>query len=145
LREIILHVCVEKRAWMTRFSISWQLALVFETSSATLQLIGNHLLPNPLDDARVVIAIAEVVVEGREAMSLACGLHLLQLLLIKFWIVDVSPIETRGIHRKARRDRAVGANDYIVLSCPAIPIGKVHSAFILHNARHRSNLLRDVS
>jgi hypothetical protein len=62
---------------------------------------ADRVGPQPLDNSRVVVALRQVVVEGREAVAVARVLHLLKLLLVELRRVDVAPIAGRGIHGKA--------------------------------------------
>ena len=57
-------------------------------------------------------------------MSLAGLLHISQLFVIELRMIDVSPVIWRSIHREIGRNSAIGPDDYVILSCPAIPLGK---------------------
>src|ERR1700760_3713780 len=80
---------------------------VFEAAGTALETVFR-LLPDPPDDALIVVAIAEVVVEGGEAVLLACLLHVLELVDVEVPAVDVAPVIARGVHGEAGRDGAVG-------------------------------------
>jgi len=51
------------------------LRLILEAASASLELVPR-LLPEPFDHTRVVVAVAEVVVQRRKAMLLAGLFHM---------------------------------------------------------------------
>jgi hypothetical protein len=42
----------------------FSLQLVFETFGSAFHAIGDDLSPNPLYDARVVVAVAQIVIQG---------------------------------------------------------------------------------
>ena len=68
-------------------------------------------------------------------MTLAGCLHRRELRLIELRVIDISPIECRPVHRETGRHCAVGANDYVVLACTAVPFGKVQLAIrVLDNS-----------
>lgn len=48
---------------------------IIKTAGSTFQSILNQLRPDELYDARIVIAIREIVVQSRETMALASSLH----------------------------------------------------------------------
>ena len=54
-------------------------------------------------------------------MLRALHLHLIQLLHVKLVIANRAPVVRRRIHREARRQRAIGANDQRVLSGATLP------------------------
>src|SRR5579863_1778684 len=122
-----------KRA-MLRVAV-WRL-LVLETFRSSLQSVGHDLFPYPSDHARIVVAVAQIVVERGEAVSLTGVFHLLELPLVELRVVDISPIEGRWVHREARSNRAVSADNHVVLPGAAIPIGELELATrVLHDAR----------
>ena len=43
-------------------------------------------------------------------------------------LVNVSPIESRGIHRKTWSNRAVSSDDHVVLAGTAVPVGEMQLA-----------------
>src|SRR5580692_12380109 len=113
----------------------WRL-LVLETFRSSLQSVGHDLFPYPSDHARIVVAVAQIVVERGEAVTLAGVFHLFELLLVELRVVDISPIEGRWVHGEAGCDRTVSADDYVVLPSAAIPIGELELASgVLHDAR----------
>src|ERR1700758_3434816 len=73
--------------------------LVLETSRSSLHTVADHLPPHPFDNAGIVIAVPEIVIESGEAVPFTSVFHLFELLLIELRVVDVSPIESRRIHR----------------------------------------------
>ncbi len=110
--------------------------LVLKAAGAASEA-SDSVGPQPLKHSRVVVAVRQVVVEGREAVALAGVLHLLELLCIEFWHVDVAPIVRRGIHGETRSHRAVCADDGVVLAGAAVPFGEMELAVrIRRNARH---------
>jgi hypothetical protein len=115
---------------------------LIKAASTTSQSIPNKLRPNEFDDARVVIAIRKVVIQGRETMPLARLFHLSQLAVVKLGIIDVAPVEWRSIHRETWRHSAIGPDDHIILARAAIPLGEMQILRgVLHDARHVRNLL----
>src|SRR5689334_19034594 len=111
-------------------------SLVFEAPCSTFHLVLYQVRPHELDDAGIVVAVRKIMVQGREAMLLTGLLHTPQLAIFKFVMIDVSPIVGGSIHGKTRSDSSVGANDDVVLPCPAVPLGEVKFAiFVLHNTR----------
>src|SRR6266478_7648161 len=108
---------------------------VLEAPRPAFHPVGDGLGPHPLDHAGVVIAVSEVVVQGGEAVTLTSVLHLLQLSLLELRMVDVAPVKGRRVHRETGRNRAVGADDHVVLPGPAIPVGEMQlPAGVLRNA-----------
>src|SRR5579864_7447418 len=78
------------------------------------------------------------MVQSRETMTLAGGLHSRQLGLIEFRFVDVSPVEGGPVHREAWSDGAVRADDDVVLPGATVPLAKVQLAVgFLDNSWHR--------
>ena len=65
---------------------------IFETLRSTLHAIRHQILPDELDHARIVVAIREIVIQGREAMPLAGFLHVLQLPIFELVMIDISPV-----------------------------------------------------
>ena len=66
---------------------------VIEASRSTLHLVLDEVGPHKPNDARIVIAVSQVVVQRREAVPLACRLHRGKLFRFKLVCVDVSPIK----------------------------------------------------
>ena len=81
-----------------------------ETSARAFESVPG-LLGRPGQHAHRVVAIAENVVTRRKAMLRAIYLHLVELLHIKFVSSHHTPVMGRGIHREARSQRTVSAND----------------------------------
>ena len=102
--------------------------LVLEAPRSSLHTVAPDLLPHPFDDAGIVVAVPEVVIESRKAVAFTGVFHLFELLLIELRIVDVAPVESRGIHREARSHSAVGSDDHVVLAGSAVPVGEVQLA-----------------
>ena|SRR5208282_4996504 len=93
---------------MAVISVSW-FALghsLVEAASAALQPILYELRPDEFDDARVVVAICKVVIQGGETMPLARLFHVSQLGIAKLRMIDVSPVEGRSMHRETGRHSA---------------------------------------
>src|SRR5580700_7306466 len=110
--------------------------LILEAARPALESVPG-LLPKPLDDPRIVIAVAQIVIESREAMLLTCLLHLAQLAAIELVSLNVAPVISRGIHRKTGSHGPIGPYNHIVLTGAAVPVRKAHGAsFIPHNPRH---------
>src|SRR6516225_7227373 len=109
---------------------------LFETASDTLETVAC-LLKEPLHHAGHVIAVSDVVAEGREAMGLTSLLHCGKLLEIEFVVFDRAPIVVGVVHREARRKSAVGADDEPVLAGAASPMfsDTAHEAFHVLQAR----------
>ena len=80
------------------------------------------LLQQPLHHSSHVVAVRHVVAERREAVWFAALFHFGQLFQVKFLVFNCAPIEFRVVHRKARRERAVGADDQPVLAGAAAPV-----------------------
>ena len=76
----------------------------------SLHTVAYRLLAYPFDNAGIVIAVPEMVIESGEAVPFTGVFHLFQLLLIELRVVDVSPIESRGIHRETRSHGTVGSD-----------------------------------
>src|ERR1700726_2852924 len=80
------------------------------------------------------------MVQSRETVLLAGGLHCGQLGLIEFWLIDVSPVEGCPIHGEAGSNGAVGADDDVVLTGATVPFRKMQFAvWLLDNPRHRGD------
>ena len=94
--------------------------ILIEASANTLETAGS-LLQHPTDNPRVVVAVAQVVVQRGEAMRLTGLLHFVELRDIEVVIAHGAPIVSRRIHRKAGRERAIHPDDQRVLARPAIP------------------------
>src|SRR5579883_3101822 len=94
---------------------------ILEAACAALHAVGDEIGPDELDDARVVVAIRKVVVQGRKAVPLARLFHGRELLRVETVAFDVAPIIRRGVHRKARSDGSIRAHNHVVLSRPAVP------------------------
>src|ERR1700756_1736430 len=102
--------------------------LVLETSRSSLHTVAHHLLPHPFDNPGIVIAVPEVVIESRKAVPFTGMLHFFKLLLVELRVVDIPPVESRGIHRETRSDGAVGSDDHIILAGTAVPVGEMQLA-----------------
>src|SRR5215471_382086 len=63
-----------------------------KAASSTLQPVLHDLLPDELDDPRVVVAIREIVIPCRETVTLTGLLHVAQLVVIELRSVDTSPV-----------------------------------------------------
>src|SRR5262245_5725104 len=106
----------------------------------------HQVCPNKLDDAGVVVAVCEVVIERGEAMLLAGFLHAGQLLGFKFMAIDVSPIEGRRIHGEAGGHGSIGPDDDVVLPCTAIPLSEMQlSISVLDETRQSRDSLGDIA
>src|SRR5581483_7868172 len=79
------------------------------------------LLYQQLDHAPVVVAGADRVIERREAMQLARLLHRVERRLVESWLADSPPVFGRVVVGKARRQRAVDADDERVQARTAVP------------------------
>ena len=90
------------------------------------------LLKQPLHYAGGVVAVRHVVAQGREAVGLATLLHFGELFQIELLILDCAPIVFGVIHREARSEGAVGADDEPVLTGAATPV----FAYTAHEALH---------
>ena len=82
------------------------------------------MCPDVSDYTSIVIAVSESVVEGREAMLLALFFRARQFFGLELRRVEVSPIKRGGIHGETWHDGAVCADNNIVLSRSAIPVGE---------------------
>ena len=82
-----------------------------------LHLTGNsletvsQLFEEVLNHALVVVAPAEDVIQRREAMRLAALLLMIELLCIKLVAAGYAPVIARRVHRKARRQSPIDADD----------------------------------
>jgi len=93
------------------------------------------VLPHPLDDPGVVVAVSEIVIERREAVLLASLLHVGLLGAIEREVIDIAPVNGCGIHRETRRNRSLGADDHVILPGAAVPLAEPElTIFSLHNA-----------
>lgn len=112
---------------------------VFEAARAIAsQTVRDQIRPDPLYDPCIVVAVRKIVVQRRETVALASLLHGAQLLLVELGFINVSPIKAGGIHREARRNRAVGADNHVVLSRAAVPLRETQlPVWILNDPRHR--------
>jgi len=109
----ICVVCGERKTgatglWLRLFCFaklreSEAAACAFETMARLFRGPGQH--------AHGVVAVTQNIVAGRQAMLGAVNLHLIELLDIKLVIANYAPVVSRGIHREARRQCAIGAND----------------------------------
>ena len=98
--------CTDKKTRShKRVSLYLFTILVFEASRSREAIL--HLLPHPFDSASVVVAIRQIVIQRGEAVLLASLLHLSHLLLIELWLIDIAPIEIRGIHRETGPNRSI--------------------------------------
>ena len=87
-----------------------QVSAVLETAACSLESMAG-LFRGPGQHAHGVVAVTQNIVAGRQAMLGAVNLHLIELLDIKLVIANYAPVVSRGIHREARRQCAIGAND----------------------------------
>jgi hypothetical protein len=71
----------------------------------------RRLLENPTDGAGSVVAILQIMVKRGKAVPLAFHLHACKLMAVKIWVSGDSPILCGSIHREARSQRSVGANN----------------------------------
>lgn len=83
----------ESRCWRTRAVRGPSLELG-ETAADALET-PHRLLADPPDHPRGVIAVRQIMVQGREAVRLAAYLHLLELLGFELVIADDAPIIRR--------------------------------------------------
>src|SRR5437763_3159301 len=90
------------------------------------------LLQGPLQHALGVVAVSENVIAGRQTMRRALFLHLVQLGVIELWILNRAPVVRRRVHREARRQSPVRANDQRVLSGAAFPRWHTTTHELLH-------------
>lgn len=72
----------------------------------------RELLEEIFDDALVVVAPAEDVVECREAMGLTSRLLMVKLFGLEFVVADNTPVVTRCVHGETRREGSVNTNDH---------------------------------
>src|ERR1700761_133586 len=86
----------------------------------SLESVGQ-LFEEVLDDALVVVAPAENVIQGRETVSLAALLLVIELLRIELVATHNPPVIVSRVHREARRQRSVDANNHRVLARAAVP------------------------
>src|ERR1700751_3907664 len=64
-------------------------------------------------------------------MLLAGLLHTGKLAVVKFVVIDVSPIVGRCVHGETGSDGPVGSNDDIILTSPTVPLGEVQLALCI--------------
>ena len=67
-------------------------ASFIKTASPAFQSILNEIRPDELDDARVVVAVCEIVIQSRKTVPLTGFLHASQLFAIKLRMIDASPV-----------------------------------------------------
>src|SRR5579872_2775974 len=81
----------------------------------------RSLLQQHLDDTSVVVAVADDVVQRREAVQLARLLHVVELPGVEARRADASPVLGRVVGREAWREGAVDPNDDRVPARAAVP------------------------
>src|SRR5262249_29696620 len=86
------------------------------------------LTQHPLDDASIVVAVRQDMVECGEAVRLARLLHLRELLAFKLVVFDGAPVVSSVVHRETWGEGAVRPHDQRIASGTAIPL--------LHLATH---------
>ena len=72
----------------------------------------SELLKEILDNALIVVAPAEYVIQRGEAVSLACFFLMVKLLRFEFVVADHTPIVVGGVHRKTRRECAIDTDNH---------------------------------
>src|SRR6266403_6260379 len=107
------------------------LSILLEAAGRSLESV-HSLLGGPGHHPQGVVAIAENVIAGREAMLGAIDLHLVKLLDVELVSSDHTPIMRRRIHRETRRQGAVRANDQRVLTRAALPGWYLTAHQLLH-------------
>lgn len=98
---------------------------ILKALRAALGSLLDQVFPHELNDARVVVAIGKVVVQGGEAMLLAGVLHFRQGFAFEFVAFDGAPVVGGPIHGEAGRNRTVSADDHVVLAGAAVPFGEM--------------------
>jgi len=114
---------------------------VFKGAHAAPELFFNDVGPQPFDYPSIVVAVGKVVVQGREAVLLAGFLHAGKLPLIELRLVDISPSVSGAVHWEARRHRAVGPFNDVILAGAAVPFGELqfrHRAAARFPARRKA-------
>ena len=81
----------------------------------------QRLLKDPPNNPSIVVTETQVVVQSRETVGLARLLHFVQLGYLKPMVFDCAPVVAGGIHRKAGRKGAIGADNQGILSGAAVP------------------------
>src|SRR5580698_54734 len=104
-----------------------RLHLTFHSLTAVCELFEEIL-----NDALVVVAPTQDVIQCRKAMGLAGFLLMIKLLGFELVIADDAPVVACGVHREAGSERSIDANDHGVLTGTAVP-GEVVS---LHEVDH---------
>src|SRR5260370_36337280 len=94
---------------------------LFEASGCALKY-GSRVLKDPLHYARDVVTVRHIIPKCGEAMWLAPLLHFGELLEIELLILDRAPVVFRVIHREARRECPVRANDEPIMTGSATPV-----------------------
>ena len=97
----------------------------------SLKAMGE-LLEKILDNALVVVTPAQDVIKRRKTVGLAGLFLLIKLFGFKLVVGDHAPVIVRCIHRKARCERSIDADDHGVLTGTAVP-GEV---IALHEVNH---------
>src|SRR6516225_11265656 len=92
----------------------------------------SSLLGEPFDNAGYVVTVGYVVTKRRETVGLASLLHLRKLFEVEFLVLHRAPIVFRVVHREARSNRTIRADNQPVLAGAATPVFS-HSA---HEALH---------
>ena len=81
--------------------------LIFEAAHPSPEA-ALDILPHPLEDVGVIVAVGEVVIERREAVLLGSFLHIPQLGALAREFIDVAPAKGCRIHRETRGNASVG-------------------------------------
>src|SRR6516165_7828768 len=93
---------------------------ILETAGHALKS-PQGLFERPLDGPARLVAIRQIVVDPGKAVRLTALFHRIQLPRLKPVLADDPPGVGRGIHREARRQRSIGADNHGVLSGPPVP------------------------
>src|SRR5262249_17382433 len=101
------------------------------TSSAAIHAVRDQVGPDELEDPRIVVAVRQIVVQGREAVLLASLLHRRKLAAIELVLIDVSPVITGTVHGEAGSDGTIGRDDDMVLGGATLPFREMQLAVLV--------------
>lgn len=105
--------------------------LILEAPGSSLKS-PESLLERPFDGSAGLVAIGQIVVQGRKAMLLAVALDLSQLSLLESRFPDTTPVAGCRVHRETGCQCSVSPDDQRVLSGAAIPLRELAPHEPLH-------------
>src|ERR1700733_12771001 len=129
----VTGICVSLCSIACELSIDFaiRVRLALHLSVRSLEAV-SELLEEIFNDALVVVAPAQDVIERRKTVGLAGLFLVIQLFGVELVIADYAPVIARRIHRKARCESSIDTDDHGVLTGTAVP-GEV---FAFHEFDH---------